>query len=135
MDEDAFYNYALALMRDSLNATGRRIFFDLCAHSCYMGQDLHSAECWAQWYANATRLGNRCVPGANVRARLSLHSTATASSSASLAAAALLPTPRTRGLVSFAQLLAPQYWLSVSPMQPLSRTGIGTTRLATAASP
>jgi alpha-galactosidase len=56
MDSDAFFNFALTRMRDALNATGRRIFFDLCAHSCYV--DLHSAPCWAQWYANATRIGN-----------------------------------------------------------------------------
>lgn len=60
MDEDEFYNFALTKMRDALNATGRRIFFDLCAHSCYggSGADLHSAACWSEWYHNATLLGN-----------------------------------------------------------------------------
>jgi alpha-galactosidase len=57
-DENAFYNYALGRMRDALNATGRRVFFDLCAHTCYGDTELHSPACWAQWYANATRLGN-----------------------------------------------------------------------------
>jgi len=56
MDEDDFYNYALALMRDALNATGRRIHYDLCAHTCYAS--LHDAGCWARWYANASALGN-----------------------------------------------------------------------------
>lgn len=55
-DENTFYNYALAVMRDALNATGRRIHFDLCAHTCYGA--LSDAACWAQWYANASALGN-----------------------------------------------------------------------------
>ena len=44
----------LAAMRDCLNATGRRIHFDVCAHSCYDAGTRHSPACWAAWYANAT---------------------------------------------------------------------------------
>jgi alpha-galactosidase len=58
-DEDGFYNAKLAKMRDCLNATGRPIFFDVCAHSCYDSVERkHSPACWRQWYENATRLGN-----------------------------------------------------------------------------
>jgi alpha-galactosidase len=58
-DIDAFYNHALGQMRDCLNVTGRPIHFDLCAHSCYdTVQKKHSPACWAQWYTNATMLGN-----------------------------------------------------------------------------
>eukprot|EP00040_Diaphanoeca_grandis_P007402 m.40802 g.40802 ORF g.40802 m.40802 type:complete len:446 (-) comp18619_c0_seq1:54-1391(-) len=58
-DIDGFYNTALAKMRDCLNATGRPIHFDLCAHTCYdTDEKKHSPACWDQWYANATALGN-----------------------------------------------------------------------------
>ena len=56
---DGFYNSALGKMRDCLNGTGRAIFFDVCAHSCYDTKSLkHSPECWESWYGNATKLGN-----------------------------------------------------------------------------
>ena len=58
-DLDGFYNQRLALMRNCLNGTGRRIHVDVCAHSCYNSTALkHSPTCWRQWYGNATRLGN-----------------------------------------------------------------------------
>jgi|EP01046_Picozoa_sp_COSAG06_P053969 alpha-galactosidase len=58
-DIDGFYNSALGKMRDCLNATGRAIFFDVCAHSCYDSLERkHSPECWREWYENATALGN-----------------------------------------------------------------------------
>ena len=47
---------------ECLNATGRPIFFDLCAHGCYDiidGVDQkHNASCWKEWYTHATEIGN-----------------------------------------------------------------------------
>ena len=58
-DLDASYNVALGKMRDCLNSTGRKIHFDLCAHTCYdTPEKKHDPACWGQWYHNATLLGN-----------------------------------------------------------------------------
>eukprot|EP01045_Picozoa_sp_COSAG04_P023561 COSAG04_NODE_2819_length_3535_cov_6.638242_1_plen_764_part_00 len=57
-DMDDMYNILLGKMRDALNATGRKIFFDVCAHACYDAGMKHSPACWKRWYTNATSLGN-----------------------------------------------------------------------------
>lgn len=54
-----FYNKGIGRMRDCLNDTGRKVHFDICAHTCYDTlQKKHDPACWDQWYHNATMLGN-----------------------------------------------------------------------------
>jgi len=61
-DMDKMYLDTLTKMSQCLNATGRPIFFDLCAHGCYDiidGVDQkHNASCWKEWYTHATEIGN-----------------------------------------------------------------------------
>ena len=61
-DTDRFYHDSLLKMSQCLNATGRPIWFDLCAHGCYDiidGVDQkHNASCWREWFSAAESIGN-----------------------------------------------------------------------------
>lgn len=57
-DTDRFYLDSLTKMSRCLNATGRHIFFDLCAHGCYDAGQLHNSSCWKEWYTAAETIGN-----------------------------------------------------------------------------